>query len=360
MRSSIAACETLNRFAHVKVPAMLVIAVFAIQLAGCATTNAQQNKDKVVVVVGASSGFGEGVALALADQGAKLVLAARRTPLLNSLAKECEVRGAHALVVTTDVSQAEQVQFLADTAVDRYGRIDVWINLAGVGAFGRFEDIPLEDHHRVIDVSLNGVVNGSYFAMKQFRKQGNGTLINIASVAGRVPFPYETSYVASKAAIIGLGGALNQELRLNKEKNIHVSTISPFATDTPWFDHAANYTGHKPRMVMLDPPEKVVQTIVDATVNPKPEITVGYKSKMAAASHRIARRFTENMTGNVTQKVLIEDSPAAEPTAGTLYEPMFEGDGIDAGVRRRLAEGDLKKTGKKDREEQRAEEAIKR
>jgi short-subunit dehydrogenase len=352
--------NTARSFSSTRISGLLTLLVIALWLSGCATSRPVENKDRVVVLVGASSGFGKGVALALADQGATLVLAARRTPLLESLAKECEVRGARALVVTTDVTEAGQVKTLADTTVDRFGRIDVWINLAGVGAFGRFEDIPLEDHQRVIDVTFDGVVNGSYYALQQFRKQNAGTLINIASVAGRVPFPYLPSYVASKHAVIGLGGAINQELRVNGEKNIHVSTIAPFATDTPWFDHAANYSGHKPRMIAIDPPEKVVRTIVAATVNPKPEITVGYKSKMAVASHRVARRFTENMTGNVTHKALITDSPPAEKTAGSLYQPMLEGDGVDAEVRRRLAEGDLKKVGREDAEEKKAKEVMKR
>jgi len=219
----------------------------------------------------------------------------------------------------------------------------VWINMAGVGALGRFEDVPLADHQRVVDVNLNGVINGSYYAMQRFKQQGSGTLINIASVAGRVPFPYYSSYVATKHAVIGLGNVLNQELRVNGDRNIHVSTINPFAADTPWFDHAANYSGHQPRTLLPDPPEKVVNAIVKATVRPKPEINVGYKANMAAASHRVARRLTENINGRVFHKVMIEDSPPAEQTAGSLYEPMDEGTTVDGKVRQRLAEGDLKK-----------------
>jgi short-subunit dehydrogenase len=186
------------------------------------------------------------------------------------------------------------------------------------------------------------VINGSYFAMKQFRQQQSGTLINIASVAGRVPFPYYPSYVATKHAVIGLGASINQELRADGVKNIHVSTVSPFAADTPWFDHAANYSGHKARQIMLDPPEKVVRAIVAATVNPQPEINVGYKAKLSVASHRIAQRLTERAVGAVNEKVLMEDSPPGPATAGSLYVPQ-PGDAVDGGLRQRLAEGDLKK-----------------
>lgn len=191
----------MNRASLIWLCAMAALAAF---LSGCAI-DPRANQDKVVVIAGASSGFGKGVALELADQGAKLVLAARRTELLEELAAECERRGGKAVVVTTDVSEDAQVRRLADSAVQNFGYIDVWINMAGVGAIGRFEEVPLADHHRLLDVNLGGVVNGSYYALKQFRQQGAGTLINIASVAGRVPFPYYSSYVASKHAVIGLG-----------------------------------------------------------------------------------------------------------------------------------------------------------
>jgi short-subunit dehydrogenase len=221
--------------------------------------------------------------------------------------------------------------------------------MAGVGALGRFEDIPLADHHRLIDVNLNGVINGSHYAMRQFRKQGSGTLINIASVAGRVPFPYYSSYVASKHAVVGLGAAINQELRANRERNIHIATISPYAADTPWFDHAANYSGHKARQILLDPPEKVVRAVVAATLRPRPEINVGYKAKMAVAAHRISHRMTEGLSATINHKVLMEDSPPAEPTSGSLYRPMPIGDDISGGMRERMDEGDLKKVEKKTR-----------
>jgi short-subunit dehydrogenase len=218
--------------------------------------------------------------------------------------------------------------------------------MAGVGALGRFEDIPLADHHRAIDVNLNGVINGSHYALRQFRKQGSGTLINIASVAGRVPFPYYSSYVASKHAVIGLGAAINQELHASGARNIRISTISPYAADTPWFDHAANYSGHKPRQILLDPPEKVVRAVVAATLRPRPEVNVGYKAKMAVASHRVSHRMTEALSRAVNHKVLMEDSPSAPATSGSLYEPMLSGDTIEGGLRQRLAEGDLKKVEK--------------
>ena len=330
----------IPRHDTILLPALLLCG--ALQLVGCAalsTVRATANNGRVIVITGASSGFGKGVALELADQGARLVLAARRTELLEELARECEARGGQALAVTTDVSSVSDVERLAGATLARFGRIDVWINVAGIGVVGRFEDIPLADHHRLVDVNLKGVINGSYYAMRQFRAQGSGTLINIASVAGRVALPYYPSYSATKHAVVGLGAALNQELRLNGDRNIHVSTILPYAADTPWFLHAANYSGHQPDMVLMDSADKVVDAIVKATIEPKVEVAVGYKAKAVVAAHRIGRRLTEDVAGLITHDSLMK-SALAPATAGSLYEPVPEGTGVSGGLReRKAAEG---------------------
>jgi short-subunit dehydrogenase len=306
-----------------------LLLTLAAGLVGCATMRAAEtaDRDRVVVIAGASSGFGKGVALKLAGEGARLVLAARRIELLEEVARECERRGAQAIAVKTDVSEDDEVAALARAALARFGRIDVWINVAGLAALGRFEDVPLDDHHRVVDINLNGVINGSHHALRQFRAQGGGTLINIASMAGRVGLPYYASYSATKAGVIALGAALNEELRLNGERTIHVSTIMPYAADTPWWQHAANYTGHHPSMILMDPPEKVIDAIVRATVHPKPEIAVGVKAKAVAASHRLLRRATEDIAGTVTHDAMMKGAPAP-PTTGSLYEPSPAGAGI--------------------------------
>ncbi|HZF98399.1 MAG TPA: SDR family NAD(P)-dependent oxidoreductase, partial [Pseudoxanthomonas sp.] len=241
----------------------------------------------MVVITGASSGFGKGVALKAAEQGAAVVLAARRTQLIEAVAREITARGGSALAVTTDVAREEDMERLAQAALQRYGRIDVWINNAGIGALGAFDEILLADHHRVIEVNLNGAITGSHIALRQFRRQRYGTLINVGSVSSEMPFPYYATYAASKHGVLGLGLSLHQELRTQGARNIHVSTVLPFAADTPWFDHAAHYNGRAPRMVLMDPANKVVDAIVGAISRPRKQISVGFKAKLAVASHRL-------------------------------------------------------------------------
>src|SRR4030095_9128410 len=120
-------------------------------------------KKKVVVLTGASSGFGKGAARSFAKAGARLVLAARRERLLNELADECNATGGYAVAIPTDVSKIRDVQALAQKTVNEFGRIDIWVNDAGVGAVGLFEQVPLADHIQVIETNLLGTVYGSYF-----------------------------------------------------------------------------------------------------------------------------------------------------------------------------------------------------
>jgi short-subunit dehydrogenase len=292
----------------------------------------QELAGKVIVITGASSGFGKGAALAFAAAGASVVLAARREPLLDEVAQECQSMGVGALAVPTDVSRAEEVERLALTALSAFDRIDVWVNDAGVGALGRFEDIALADHAQVVATNLLGTIYGSYFAMRQFHKQGAGTLINIASALGKLPAPYYSSYTASKYGIVGLDGVLRQELAENKIENIHVCTVMPMAADTPFFDHAANYTGHElqPIPPVYDP-RIVVDTIVRLATRPENEVTVGTMGVVMTAMHNIMPGTVEKMMGVHTHKVQMEDAPPASNGSGAVHEPMAVGTEVQDG-----------------------------
>jgi short-subunit dehydrogenase len=285
------------------------------------------------------------VALTLASQHANVVLAARRTEVLEEVAAEARAAGGTPLVVTTDVSKPEDVQRLAADAVARFGQIDVWINNAGVAAIGRFEDIPVDDHARLIDVNLKGVIYGSHAAMRQFRTQGFGTLVNIGSVESEVPLAYQASYAASKAGVLSLGRALNEEIRLSGSTTITVATVMPWAADTPLWEHAANYSGGAPRMAAMDDPQKVVDAIVWVSLHPREEFPVGWKAKGTYLSHRLFPDLTERLAANIAHRWQIETAPPAPPTTGTLYEPMLSGRTVEGGARKRMQEEDARRRG---------------
>jgi len=293
---------------------------------------------KTYVIVGASSGFGRGVAQELGKCKANVVLAARRTGLLEAIADTIRKSGGTALVVTMDISKPEDVQRLADAALARYTMIDVWINMAGVGAIGRFWEIPQEDQARVIDVNLKGFVYGSRTAVRQFIKQGYGTLINMGSVDSETPLAYQASYAASKAGIRSLSLALGQELRLNGYSKIKVVTIEPWAVDTPWWRHAANYSGVSPKMALMDEPDKVVNAVLRKSLRPKKIVPVGWKAKSSSFMANVFPRLNEHITANVSQKYQMEMPPQVPDTEGAIYKPMEEGIGVDDGVDEKMKE----------------------
>jgi short-subunit dehydrogenase len=330
---------------------LLVLILSApLHLTGCASSRPLQTEDlqaiggKTYVITGASSGFGRGVAQKLGALKANVVLAARRTQVLEDVAREVRAAGGNALVVTTDVSRPEEMRRLAEAAVSRYGKIDVWINNAGVGGIGRFEDIPLEDHARIIDVNLKGVIYGSHIAMQRFRQQGFGHLVNMGSIESEIPLAYQATYASSKAGVLSLGRALNEEIRQSQHAGkIAVSTVMPWATDTPFFEHTANYSGGTPRMVAMDDPQKVVDAVVRVSLYPQEELPVGWKAAGGNISHKLAPDLTERMSGKISDKVQMENAPPAPPTSGNLHRPLSNGTAVDGGVRQRMKAEDAQR-----------------
>ncbi|HNB21056.1 MAG TPA: SDR family NAD(P)-dependent oxidoreductase [Candidatus Melainabacteria bacterium] len=282
-----------------------------------------------IVITGASSGFGKGCALEFAKLGASLVLAARNEEALRELVVECARLGGSAVSVPTDVADPNEVASLYQQSLDCFGKIDVWINNAGAAAIGVFSEVPLADHLKVIDVDLAGTMCGSYFAMQHFMQKGQGTLINVASMIGKIPAPYYASYSAAKHAVVGLSAALRQEIQELKKDRIHVCTVLPMAMDTPFFEHAANYTGRKSVPIPpLSDAQDVIDAIVDLVFKPKPEVAVGKAAGIFSASDALLPGATEAMMAKTTQKAQIEEAPAAPFTKGNLEQPSNRGTGV--------------------------------
>ena len=325
---------------------LMLPVLLGLVLAGCAAPSqlGQGDRQRVAgrtfVVVGASSGLGRGAAVKLASYGANVVLAARRADVLDEVAAEARARGGQALAVATDVSKPDQVEALARAALARFGRIDVWINDAAVAAIGRFEDVPVEDHARIVDVNLKGVIYGSHAALQQFRHQGFGTLVNIASVEGRVPLAYHASYAATKAAIIGLDSALVQELRLAGPDAIQVATVLPWAIDTPFWEHTANYSGGTPRIYTMDGASEVVDAIVWVSIHPTKEYAVGWKAAGAVLGERVWPGLAERVAADLVHTSQITTAPPAPPTDGSLFTPVPAGTAVEGTARARMRRED--------------------
>ena len=289
-------------------------------------------RDAVVVITGASSGIGRATARAFAQRGATVVVAARREQALREVATECEQLGGRALAVPTDVTDEAAVQALARRAVESFGRVDVWVNNAAVTAFGRFEETPPEAYRRVIETNLFGYIYGARAALPIFREQGSGVLINNASIVANVPQPYASPYVISKHGVRALGMSLRQELALDGARDIHVCTVMPATIDTPFFQHAANYTGRAAKaMPPVYPAERVAETIVRFAERPGREAFVGNSGRLLNLQQTLAPGLGERLMATMVDKQHLYQDRPAPPTDGNLFEPMPQGTGVSGG-----------------------------
>lgn len=243
-------------------------------------------KGAVVVLTGASSGIGRAAALRFATRGSRLVLAAREPEALEEVAVECrDTFGAEAISVATDVRDEASVDALAQIAVERFGRIDVWVNDAAVYMMGTTEDCPTHAVRDLLDTNLMGTFYGTRAAMSVFRRQRRGVLINMGSMAGKISYAKAGAYCASKHAVHAITETLRQELR---GTDIHACLAVPANVDTPLFQHAANYTGRE--IVAMHPisrADRVARAIVSLAERPRREAVIGAAPRLMTFFDRI-------------------------------------------------------------------------
>ena len=181
-------------------------------------------KKKVVIITGASMGIGRAVALALAENGFKVVLAARNKELLQDLKVKIDQNGGDALIIPTDVSDEESVKSLIQKTLEHHGSLDILVNNAGVGRFARADEFNVEDYNYMFDVNVKGVFLTTRYTVPHMISKKAGQIINIASVAGKTGFKSGTLYAASKHAVVGYTWSLREDL---KEFGIKVSVVCP-------------------------------------------------------------------------------------------------------------------------------------
>jgi len=202
--------------------------------------NTDTFREKIVIVTGASSGIGKALALRLADEGAWLALAARNAQRLDSLAMECQQRGGQAIAIPTDVADESQCRTLIQRTQETYGRIDMVVNNAGIDVLSKLEDLPdLHLFKQVIDVNFYGTVYCTYYALP-YLKETSGRIVNISSLGGMLAIPFNTSYVASKSAVIGFSDSLRMELT---KAGVSVTVICPYWVVTEFHERLLDKNG---------------------------------------------------------------------------------------------------------------------
>lgn len=191
----------------------------------------ENNKSKVIVITGASSGIGEATALELAKAGHKIVLAARREERLKKLVEKIKKHSSKTIYQVTDVSLFDDVKKLAEKAVSEFGQIDVWLNNAGIMPQSTFDKYKVKEWEQMVDVNIKGVLYGIAAALPVMREKKAGHFINLSSIAGHIVHSGSGVYSATKFAVLAISEALRQEEAIAKS-NIRVTVISPGAIAT--------------------------------------------------------------------------------------------------------------------------------
>jgi NAD(P)-dependent dehydrogenase (short-subunit alcohol dehydrogenase family) len=245
-------------------------------------------RDRTVLITGASSGIGRDLALTFAKMGAKVALMARRKSILETLADEITAAGGEALPLAADVTRRADVRDAVDLTLARFNRIDVLINSAGIAIPDRVETMPPEDLERMMSVNLMGTLHTMQAVLPSMRAAGAGSIVNIASLAGRRGMPPLGAYCATKFAVVGLTEALRVELY---GSGIRLSLVMPGMIDTPMVhgtsstqaDHQATTgqpaSGRDPFKLIPDsipamPTQWVTWAVIAAIVLGLPEVDV--------------------------------------------------------------------------------------
>ena len=278
---------------------------------------------QVIVVTGASSGIGLATAQDAAKAGARVVLAARSGDVLEAIAATLAKQGHEAIHVVADVAEREGVQRIADAAIDRFGRIDTWANVAGVSIYGRIDEVTEADARRLFDINFWGMVHGSLVALPYLRRHG-GALINVGSEASEVAVPLQGMYSASKHAVKGFTDALRIEVEQLDDAPVSITLIQPTAVNTPLPEHARNYLDRQPKLPtpQLDP-HRVAAAILQAAVTPTRDLKVGLMGTLDTAIEKVVPALADRVA--VLQVPRQQRDEAPQDTLGNLHRARGDG-----------------------------------
>lgn len=266
---------------------------------------------QVVVVTGGASGLGRTAVEAFLARGARVATGDLDQSGLDSLQEEAARRGWGERLVTlrTDVTKYEDAQALAKAAVDRFGRLDTWLNNAGIALYAMVDRTEPDEFERVLRVNVLGQFHGVKAALPYMERQRSGGFINISSIAGRMGSPLLTAYSASKYAVFGMSEALRREVW---RKGISVTTICPPGIKTPIFDHAVSKEGVKPKGVMSVEPEVVVREILRCAEKPKRVSMVTFPNWAGATANMLLPWLMDWFMGRFGARIQLTKVPAKD------------------------------------------------
>jgi NADP-dependent 3-hydroxy acid dehydrogenase YdfG len=297
---------------------------------------------QVVVVTGASSGVGRAIARAFGAAGAKVGLIARGLDGLEACAEEIRQAGGEALVLPADVSDAEAVREAARAVVQKWGRIDTWMNDAMVSVFSPATQMAPDEFRRVMEVNYLGTVHGTLAALESMRRAGEGVILQIGSALVYRSIPLQSAYCASKAAIRAFTDSLRCEL-LHDGSKVRLCMLQLPAVNTPQFDVVRTRLPRHPKPVPpIFQPEVIARAALHAAGHPAREIWVGWSAAKAILGQKFIGALLDRYLARIGYEAQQDERPVRPDRPDNLWAPLpgdrgAHGD-FDAQARPRSAE----------------------
>jgi NAD(P)-dependent dehydrogenase (short-subunit alcohol dehydrogenase family) len=282
-------------------------------------------RQDVVVIAGASAGIGRAVAQEFARRGARIGLLARSRQRLEATRDEVRRLGGEALVVITDVADAEQVEAAAERVERELGPIDIWVNNAMATVFSPLHEMTAEELRRATEVTYLGTAYGTMSALRRMRERGRGTIVQVGSALAYRAIPLQSAYCAAKFAVRGLTDSLRSEL-IHDGIDIHLTMVQLSAHNTPQFDWGRSHMPRRPQPVPpIFQPEVAARGIVYAAYARRREVWVGWPAVKAILGNKLVPWFADRFLAKNAVEGQMDEQPAAADRADNLFEaPLGE------------------------------------
>ncbi|MCJ8354003.1 SDR family oxidoreductase [Novacetimonas hansenii] len=277
---------------------------------------------QVVIITGGSSGIGRCTARLFATHGWNVGIIARGVAAMEATARDVRAQGGDVAIAEADVTDTVALGTAADGIIAQLGPVDVWINCAGTGIYGRFDDVRENEFQRVTDVTYHGTVNGTRIALRHMRARGQGSIVNVCSAIAFHGVPLLSSYAGAKGAVRAFTQAIRGELRLEKS-HVRICSVFPAAMNTPFFSHALSHMGWPARPAKpIYQPEVAAEGIWLASRGNHSELFITGTTELFS----LATRFMPGVIGWCVSQLgmerqLTRDQRAVELCEPTLFHP---------------------------------------
>ncbi|UPM44875.1 SDR family oxidoreductase [Halocatena salina] len=279
---------------------------------------------EVVVITGASAGVGRAAARAFAEQGAQVGLLARGEAGLEGVRQDVEAAGGEALVVPTDVADADQVEAAADAVEEEFGPIDIWVNNAMTSVFSPAREMEADEYRRVTEVTYLGCVYGTQTALDRMLPRDEGMIIQVGSALAYRGIPLQSAYCGSKHAIQGFTESVRTEL-IHEDSDVQLSMVQMPALNTPQFEWVRSRLPNKPQPVPpIYQPEVAADAIVWAAHHDRDELWVGRSTVKAIVGNRIIPRRLDRMLAQSGWDSQMTDESEDPDREHNLWKPVDE------------------------------------